>query len=183
MNAQDIAKKLFEEIKEIEEVFKSECAIWKKHNLSCKLIILGEAPLSSNQFFYKAPGSYLSFLKNHYPNWNAKGSGPQDFLDFLRNKGILNLDIYKFPLPTTFYDSDKNLYLFDGQYLTKKINDLTKLGIINSQTCYIYRYQKLLYRNLQLQEPLKSIPCHIPLPIAIKANASVINPAIIKYLP
>ena len=185
----DLAKYLTSELenqsKKVEKLFQRECDLWVSGNFKCKLIILGEAPLTTKQFFYnKKTGGYLSFLKQHYEK--AKKLKDEDFKDFLREEGILNLDIYQYPLPTNFYDNDKGAILFDESHLAKKISMLEKLKLIDSNTMYVYRYQKLLDRKLHLKRPLSNIKKenHITTAvIAIGANASSINPNFKELLP
>jgi hypothetical protein len=176
---------LEKESKKVEKLFLQEVDLWVKGSFKCKFIILGEAPLTTKQFFYnKKTGSYLSFLKQHYEE--AKKLKDEEFKGFLREKGILNLDIYKYPLPTSFYDNDKMSILFDESHLANKISVLTKLGLIDSTTVYVYRYQKLLDRELFLRKPLSSLnkKNHITTAvIAIGANASNINPDLTTLLP
>ncbi len=148
-------------------------------------MILGEAPLSFNKFFYNNhTGTYLSFLKQNYTE--AKDLKNKDYIDYLRGKGIMNLDIYKYPLQTELYDKDRNLILFDSIHLQLKIEKLTADGIINSDTIFVYRYQKLLDRELYLKSPLTNIDSsnHIhDTPIAVGANAANLNPKLAKFLP
>jgi hypothetical protein len=180
---------IFEELKKetckVEDLFQKECELWENRGLKCELVIFGEAPLTTKQFFYnKKTGKYLSFLKQHYTI--AKNLKDDDFREFLRVKGILNLDIYQYPLPTNFYDNDKACILFDEIYVKNKISSLTKKGIINTNTKFVYRYQKLIDRDLHLMEPFLSLgkKNHITTAaIAIGANASNINPKLKKFLP
>ena len=185
----DISNYLFSELsneaQKVEEIFQKECAIWVNRKLTCKLMVLGEAPLTRKQFFYyKKTGKYLSFLKQYYVN--SKKLKDDDFKEFLRVKGIMNLDIYQYPLPTNFYDNDKKSILFDPAFISSQISDLTNMGIINTNTVYVYRYQKLIDRNLHQQLPFSSLSelKHvISAPIAIGPNAANINPIMTQYLP
>ncbi len=168
----------------VDVLFQKECEKWSTQNLKCKLLILGEAPLSSEKYFYnKKTGTYLSFLKQHYTN--AKQLKDSDYRDYLRVKGILSLDIYRFPLPTQFYDNDKKLILFDNQFISGRINNLIDLNIITNQTIFTYRYKKLIDRGIPQMNPFSHIkfPHITNEPIAINANAGDLNPNMIKYLP
>jgi hypothetical protein len=168
----------------IDVLFQKECEKWSAQNLKCKLLILGEAPLSSEKYFYnKKTGNYLSFLKQHYTD--AKQLKDSDYRDYLRDKGILSLDIYRFPLPTQFYDNDKNLILFDTGFISGKIKSLVDMEIITDQTIFTYRYKKLIERGIPNLDPFSQInfPHIKDKPIAIKANAGVLNPDMIQYLP
>ena len=180
-----LISELEKESKKVENLFLQELDLWVKGNFKCKLIILGEAPLTTKQFFYNAKtGSYLSFLKQHYKE--AKKLKDAEFKDFLRKKGILNLDIYRYPLPTNFYDNDKEAVLYNEFHMANKISALTKLNLIDSNTVYVYRYQKLLDRELYLRNPLSHLTKknHITTAaIAIGANASNINPDFTPFLP
>jgi hypothetical protein len=168
----------------IDVLFQKECDKWSTQNLKCKLLILGEAPLSSEKYFYnKKTGTYLSFLKQHYTD--AKEFTDSDYRNYLREKGILSLDIYRFPLPTEFYDNDKNLILFDTGFISGKIKSLVDMEIITDQTIFTYRYKKLIERGIPNLDPFSQInfPHIKDKPIAIKANAGVLNPDMIQYLP
>lgn len=175
---------------EIEDKFKEECDKWNwnENHLKCKLIILGEAPLSSSKYFYNnikgSTGNYLSFLKQHYIG--AKSLKDEDFKDFLRNKGILNLDIYQYPLPSIIY---KKKGMFDSSFFENKIKNLKKLGLITEDTIFVYRYKKLIDRGLPsdidpiLSKVLSKFKHIFDEPIAIGANAANINPSLIYTLP
>lgn len=180
-----IFQELENETRKIEDLFKIECELWVKRKLKCKLAILGEAPLTTKQFFYnKKTGKYLSFLKQHYTD--AKNLKDDEFKEFLRGKGILNLDIYKYPLPTNFYDNDKLSILFDEIFVENKILSLTEMKIINTNTKYVYRYKKLIDRELYLKKPFSSLQKqnHITKEaIAIGANAGNINQNLLDCLP
>jgi hypothetical protein len=169
----------------VEKLFQKECDLWVSGNFKCELIILGEAPLTTKQFFYnEKTGRYLSFLKQHYEI--AKELKDKDFKDFLRKNGILNLDIYQYPLPTNFYDNDKASILFDEIFVKNKISKLTEMGIINTNTKYVYRYQKLIDRGLHLKEPFISLQKeyhYTEEAIAIDANAGNINRNLLDCLP
>ena len=180
---------IFEELKKetfkVEDLFQKECELWVKRGLKCELVIFGEAPLTTKQFFYnKKTGKYLSFLKQHYTD--AKKLKDDDFREFLRVKGILNLDIYKYPLPTNFYDNDKACILFDEIFVKNLISSLTEKGIINTNTKFVYRYQKLIDRKLYSKEPFNSLQEEnhkTEEAIAIGANAGNINPNLLDCLP
>lgn len=180
-----LSSELSKEAIKVESIFQKECQVWVSRKLTCKLIILGEAPLTREQFFYnKKTGKYLSFLKQQYTT--AKKLKDDDYREFLRTKGILNLDIYQYPLPTNFYDNDKNLILFDSNFINSKIKSLENKGIITPNTNFVYRYQKLIDRNFHssLQFSSNFMGAHITNePIAIGANAANINPNLIIYLP
>jgi hypothetical protein len=187
-NMQNINKYFIAELERqadiIDVLFQKECEKWLAQNLKCKLLILGEAPLSSKKYFYnKNTGTYLSFLKQHYTE--AKSLKDSDYRNFLREKGILSLDIYRFPLPTEFYDNDKKLILFDREFISAKIKRLIDMKIITDQTIFTYRYKKLIERGIPNLDPFCQInfPHIIDQPIAIKANAGNLNPELIKYLP
>lgn len=185
----DLANYLTSELenqsKKVEKLFQRECDLWVIGNYKCKLIILGEAPLTTQQFFYnKKTGGYLSFLKQHYTD--AKNFKDDDFREFLRVKGILNLDIYKYPLPTNFYDNDKACIFYDEIFVKNKISSLTEMGIINTNTKFVYRYQKLIDRKLYSKEPFNSLQEEnhkTEEAIAIGANAGNINPNLLDCLP
>ena len=181
----ELLSELLKEANDVKNIFKKECEIWVKRKLDCKLIILGEAPLTKKQFFYnEKTGNYLSFLKQFYQQ--AKDFKDNDFREFLRSTGILNLDLYQFPLPTKFYDNDKKNVLFDEEYINNQISSLFKMGIITPSTNFVYRYKKLIDRGLyaSLEFPIGFNGKHIiNEPIAVQANAAIINWKLKECLP
>jgi hypothetical protein len=186
MTVKDIAKKLFTEIDQINETFLQEINLWQTNTLTSNLIIIGEAPLSSNQFFYQNSGNYLSFLKSHYINWDVNGKSHQDWLDFLRTKGILNVDCYRYPIPSEFYNEDKNFNLYNETHCQYLFSQLTNKNIISPHTKFMYRYPKLIKRGIPLKAPFNAIPINNHFKteaIAIGANAATLNPNLAPFLP
>jgi hypothetical protein len=180
-----LSSELSKEAKKVEDFFHKECEVWVSRKLTCKLIILGEAPLTREQFFYnKKTGRYLDFLKQHYTK--TKKLKDDDYREFLRTKGILNLDIYQYPLPTNFYDNDKKLILFDSNFINSKIKSLEDEGIITPSTNFVYRYKKLIDRKIHSSLQFSSYFSGVHIknePIAIGRYATKINPNLKKYLP
>ncbi len=211
MTGKDLARTFYQEIEEINDAFNGELEKWnhnhirndstnlnmpeieekksndtadpaKNNNLNkIKLLILGEAPLSSSQYFYKNPGGFLSILAKHY------GVSKNNLIKTLGNKGILVLDIYKFPVPTVFYDEDKKNVLYDDCYIEEKINYLTTAGLLDNNTWSVFRYQKLINRNLYKHKALHKLnfikvnKTHCPL--GIGANSNTLNPLVVPFLP
>lgn len=178
MDTLKLAKTFYREIDQIDNAFDTEL---KKWNAPAKLVVLAEAPLSSSKYFYIRQGGFLSLLKKHY------SFGKNSFLDFLRDKGILVVDIYKFPIPSEFYDYDKSNILYDDGYICDKLNRLRSDNIVNDDTRFIYRYKKLIVRKLFLQKALSGLN-YIMVngqheSLGIKANSMTLNNKIIQYLP
>ena len=139
-----------DEIQKIDNSFYNEIALWKK---PIKTLILGEAPLSSSGYFYNKQGNFLSGLKPYLAFKNK-----EDFLPALRDKAIFVLDIYKYPIPTIFYDKDdKNLSLYDDEYLKERISYLRNNNLLDNNTKAIFRYKKLIIRNLHKQKSLSQL--------------------------
>jgi hypothetical protein len=75
--------------------------------------------------------------------------------------------------------------LFDTGFISGKIKSLVDMEIITDQTIFTYRYKKLIERGIPNLDPFSQInfPHIKDKPIAIKANAGVLNPDMIQYLP
>ncbi len=162
--------------------FQNEIALWTKK--PAVLVILGEAPLSCEKYFYNKQGSYLSFLKRPY---NFTDRKPGSFTAFLRMKRILAVDIYQYPLASALFKKDKKNELFDAQYFCTMIRGLESIGMIDENTIFVFRYKMLIKRGL----PELIAPC-LPKnganlissePFAIRANAMTLNPNLAHLLP
>lgn len=116
-----------------------------------KLIILGEAPLSEDKYFYNNQGTFLDSLRVF---WGLKKNKelPAKMLD----KRVLVLDIYKWPIPSDFYTKDENQVLLDEGYVKEKIDLLKKSKLIDANTHFVFRYKKLFKTiNIPAFEGLK----------------------------
>jgi hypothetical protein len=138
-----------------------------------KLVIVGEAPINSERYFYYAPGSYLTCIK-HYLSWDNVGivqPNPQagiqhvtyvgnqipqlqqhlangmNFYNALADFGILVWDIYEWPLPPVVYQTCHQL-LLDNDYVLNQVNQLANENIIDDNTRFVFRYQNLIDRGL-----------------------------------
>jgi hypothetical protein len=135
-------KEVLEMSDRIDEVWKgvvcSHSEELKKNNGALKLIILGEAPLSENKYFYKSQGTFLDSLRVFWELPTNKKL-PAKMLE----KRVLLLDIYKWPIPSDFYTKDENQILLDKDYVQSKIDLLKKSELIDANTHFVFRYKKL----------------------------------------
>lgn len=132
---------LNEQILAINTCIEEEINLWVNNNQTIRLIILGEAPLSFNKFFYNTQGNFLNGLKDFYNTTNP------NLKDVLRQNGIFVLDTYKFPIKTGYYDRVAGAVLFDEIYLNNKFQELRNFGLVNDNTKIVFRYKKLFRRN------------------------------------
>ena len=136
----------------MEDLFQTELEQWKIGGFKVKLIVLGEAPLSCAKYFYgKNRGTYLSGLRATF------GVPSTHLLGKLREKGILAIDLYKYPIATSNYDQDKTNSLFDQTYLKQRIEELDKRGLLSESVKAVFRYKKLISRKLPIGSVLSSI--------------------------
>lgn len=136
---------LNEQILAINTCVDEEINLWVNNNQTIRLIILGEAPLSFNKFFYNTQGNFLNGLKDFYNTTNP------NLKDVLRQNGIFVLDTYKFPIKTGYYDRVAGAVLFDEIYLNNKFQELRNFGLVNDNTKIVFRYKKLFERNYILR--------------------------------
>jgi hypothetical protein len=124
-----------------------------QHDGKLKLIILAEAPLSRERYFYTNQGTFLDSLRTF---WGLeKNTSLPDVL--LKNR-ILVLDIYKYAIPSEFYKKDKKLDLFDNQYVNDKLGYLNCKNLIDDKTLFVFRYKELYKkRGLHMQSSLKDL--------------------------
>ena len=59
-----IQKEIQNEKNKVEKIFNKELEKWKEGSFRIKLLILAEAPLSSDKYFYHKPGNFLYGIKN-----------------------------------------------------------------------------------------------------------------------
>ena len=125
--------------KEIEAIDKRWEQELGKYKTPLKLIILAEAPLSFERYFYNKQFTFLDSLRSF---WKLKLNA--DLPARMIKEGILLLDLYPFPIPSNFYKKDTNNILFDDNYLSKKLALLKKEGLIDDQTHLTFRYKALV---------------------------------------
>ena len=129
---------LDKEIKQIDGLWYEEVKKHKSEKSKLKLIIVGEAPISYEKYFYNYQGTFLNSLKEF---WKLKTN--RDLPNKMIENRVLLLDIYKYPLPPEFYKKDKKNILFSEDYILNKIDYLTKLELIGDETFSVFRYKQL----------------------------------------
>jgi len=111
-------------------------------NKSIKFVIIGEATVCFDNYFYNPNADTTSFLNPNHFGCKTK----PDLINFFNTNGVLVFDLYPLPLPTFIYDNVK----FDcknGEYLAALNNYYSELKkLINVNTKIIQRYSKL-YSN------------------------------------
>lgn len=129
----------------------------KKSNGKIKLLIIGEAPISVNQYYYNPIKNYqyLDDLINYYKP--AKGMTIQDKHKLLIEKGILLIELYPFPLASKLYDADKHFKFWDPIFFENQIKTLSTNGLIDDNPHLIFRYRKLC----QNKSASKNVEKHI----------------------
>jgi hypothetical protein len=140
-----------EEAECVEAFYQAELDHWNHGNYQVKLLILGEAPLSCDKYFYgRNRGNYLSGLRTHL------GVTLPNLLSALREKGILAIDLYQEPRPTFEYDNDLANTLYDQLYVKDRIDELSRRGLLSDSAQAVYRYKKLITRGLNIGVDLEN---------------------------
>ena len=85
----------------IDAKWKSVVNEHKKKEKALKLIIVGEAPIKLNKYFYINQGNFLDSLTQY---WKLKNN--KELPKIMLEMGILVLDIFKYPIPPVFYKMD-----------------------------------------------------------------------------
>ena len=148
-----LGKKIIEESEEIDNIWKEVVDKHSRYYGKLKLIILAEAPLSPKKYFYKNQGTFLDSLR---ALWGLEKN--TSLPDVLLKNGILILDLYKYPISSEFYKKDKNLVLFDNNYVNEKLRFLISKNLIDDQTLFVFRYIELYKkRGLHMQSSLKNL--------------------------
>ncbi len=150
-----IIQQVIQEIKCIEKHFSNEVKIWTNQKRIIRLLIIAEAPLSCDRYFYnRIRGNFLQSLKTYY-------AVPQNsILDKLRVEGIFVVDMYELPIPTKYYDLDSKTHnLFDANYFGKKIRILGNAGLLTNETHAVFRYKKLIDRYLNMEKKEINTKC------------------------
>lgn len=108
-------------------------------NKPIKFVIIGEATVCFDNYFYNPNADTTSFLNPNHFGCKTK----PDLINFFNTNGVLVFDLYPLPLPTFIYDNVK----FDcknGEYLAALNNYYSELKkLINVNTKIIQRYAKL----------------------------------------
>lgn len=143
-------EELNKQIKLIDDEWKS---VVENHPAPLKLIILAEAPLKYEKYFYKNQATFLDSLRSHW-ELDSNANLPAKMIE----KGVLLLDIYKYPLPSQFYKKDEGDVLYDDNYVSSKINILKSYNLINDSTHFVFRYKQLFNKKkLQANDSLKKL--------------------------
>lgn len=128
---------IINDIDNLDMIIKEELDLWVKNKNVIKLIILAEAPLSFNKYFYNKSGNFLNGLKDYFntDNINLKRK--------LREKGIFIIDSYKFPINTKYYDIKGGSILFEDDFLNQRFDLLRDLKLIDTKTRIVFRYKNI----------------------------------------
>jgi hypothetical protein len=146
-------KDILTESNKIDEKWRSIVCEHAKKNRALKLVILAEAPLKFNKYFYNRQGTFLDSLRDF---WNLKKNTDLP-LKMLENR-VLLFDIYQYAIPSEFYAKDISYVLFDQEYVKNKIDFLKKNNLIDKTTLFVFRYKNLFNeRKLHLRDPLKNL--------------------------
>ena len=136
---------LNENILAIDNCINEEISLWINNNHKIRLIVLAEAPISFNRFFYNILGQFLYGFNNYYDTDN------DNLKNILRQNGIFVLDAYRFPIKPSYYQTNAGSVLFDEVYLNNKFNNLKNIGLINEDTKIVFRYRFLIQRRVIIQ--------------------------------
>jgi len=140
-----------EEAECVEAFYQAELEHWINGNHQVKLLILGEAPLSCDKYFYgRNRGNYLGGLKTHLD------VTLQNLLSALRERGILAIDLYREPRPTADYNIDRANALYNPLYVNDRIDELSRSGLLSDSAKAVYRYKKLITRGLKIGVDLEN---------------------------
>jgi len=144
------------EINCVYNAFIHEVGCWKGE-FKIKLLIIAEAPLSCNKYFYRPHiGNFLISLRDFFD------VDQKDLLKTLRQKGVFVLDLYKYPIRTEYYDNDKNHKLFDPKWFCNNLKLLGNAGLLDGNTKIVFRYKKLISRFEDMKTKIIRIPCINP---------------------
>ena len=148
-----LGEKIIEESEEIDNIWKEVVEYHSRYDGKLKLIILAEAPLSPKKYFYKNQGTFLDSLR---ALWDLKKN--TSLPDVLLKNRILVLDLYKYPISSEFYKKDKELVLFNNDYVYEKIKFLRDKELIDDKTLFVFRYKELYNKmRLHMQSSLKDL--------------------------
>jgi hypothetical protein len=119
-------------------VFSKELVAWR---VPAKLVTLGECTQSAEGHIYinqKTFNNYFKPLKSVIVFENK---------DQLREFGVLNIDVYKYPLNSDMYAFDKGNELYDQNYIKSQLICLNKNGIIDENTVFVFRYKRVMEKT------------------------------------
>jgi hypothetical protein len=148
-----LGEKIIKESEKIDGIWKTVVNNHSLYEGKLKLIILAEAPLAPNKYFYTNPGTFLDSLRAF---WRLEKN--KSLPGILLENRILILDIYKYPISSEFYKKDKKLVLFDNRYVDEKLNFLKSKELIDDKTLFVFRYKELYKkRELHMQSSLQNL--------------------------
>jgi len=131
------------ELKFIHEIWLNEVELFKLQKVKLKLIIIGEAPLSAEQYFYAENGSYLGDL---YRDYYKKCQVILDFNSYLRKNGIILIEMYQHAIPSSLYRRDSKFNYWDPNYFQLQLETLKVAGLLDQDTKFIFRFKHLCAR-------------------------------------
>lgn len=174
--------KLSTQIKLIKEKWEEVIVKHRDRKNKLILVILAEAPLSFEKYFYNKAGTFLNGLKNHY-TLNKNSELPEKLLE----EGILLLDIYELPIPSDYFRADEENILFDHEYFEERIKKI--YGLIGDETRFVFRYKQLfekkkLYNNPAFEKIKEKLLMSNgePISIFIDERSQKINEIVLKVL-
>jgi hypothetical protein len=142
------------------------CKLWENNRLRIttpiKFIILAEAPISYDNYFYNPIAKPTQFLN---PN-DFKASNKQNLIKLFQRKGIVVVDLYPFALATFIYKQGKFNFKETGYQNALEIyySKIIRFLRLNKKTQIILRYSGLKNRcefKLFMQLMKRSEPDHI----------------------
>lgn len=174
--------KLSTQIKLIKEKWEEVVAKHGDRHDKLRLVILAEAPLSFEKYFYNKAGTFLNGLKNHY-TLNKNSELPERLLE----ERILLMDIYELPIPSDYYLADEKNSLYDDEYFEERIKKIH--GLIGDETRFVFRYKQLFEKKkLHINSAFEKIKEKLlmsngePISIFIDERSQKINEIVKKVL-
>jgi len=142
-------KEVESEAVEIQRIWFEQVQSFKCAQKTLKLVIWGEAPLSSKKYFYHNPGNFLKGISDFFKVNGFPNISKENFTEILVNHGILLIDIYRFPLPSEIYKKHHEIY-FDVEFLEKQLALIQEL--IDEDTKFIFRFKMLSKRKYLIKQ-------------------------------
>jgi hypothetical protein len=126
-----------------------ELGFWKDGGFKASVIVLGEAPLSCDKYFYHNAGNYLSGLKKYF----EPGCSNVDFFQILRERGVLVLDLFSICGFTVnaFRSAHASEKLDHQRDFNDLLGSLAADEIIDCNTLIVPRYKRV--RELLFSQP------------------------------
>jgi len=150
-----IKKKVLDEHNKVMKAWK---AIADSFTKPIDFLIVGEATVTWDNYFYNSKATTTSFLSPaHFgfeskKNKKSKSESKSKLIEFFKENKVLVFDLYPLPLPTFIYDNvafDCDLKAPYVKALNKYYtNSLIKTGLINTETVIVSRYAKF-YKEKQ----------------------------------